>query len=234
MIAVTDVRAEAILDCVPESVKCMAAAIEIGKDIGLLLMTDKRMDSVWRELQKQAKANGVEIAMRALNSRYRMQKWGVSELGISLPDRACAAFYSWVVIELGVPKESATRQGIAAMAKPWHSAAERCRMAIHSPGRPGLEPELARALEMSSQYLEEYSQFIIESAGRDGPYILKRSSGQRNDNSTRGKVRALAMGTKAMFGSYLYRTVSTVASVALQTDVDWESVRNWCQDLPCQ
>lgn len=94
---------------------------------------------------------------------------------------------------------------------------------------PGRDPELARALKVAGQYLEEYCQYIIASSKQVNPYILERSSRERGgDNTTRARVRALAVGVHAIFGAFLYGTLATVGSVALQTDIDAKSVKNWC------
>jgi hypothetical protein len=162
-----------------------------------------------------------------------METWGVSELEVSPPEQACAAFFCSLVIELSVPKEPVKRQDALKLAYRWLDASAICRSAINEPGRPGTEPELARALSAVAEYLKEYAQFIIESANRSSPHLLKRSSGQRNDDASRAVVRAMAVGSHAIFGKYLYGTLATIAAVTLDADVDAESVRNWCADLPC-
>lgn len=226
----------ATVDMVPAAVRSMAAAIEVGKDVGERLLSDPKMRNVWQTLRKQAKKthDGRAMADRLADLPSSLRLEDASSLGVSLPDQACAAFYALVVTELGIPKRAATRSNIAAMAEPWHSAAELCKAAIHLPGRPGREPELARALETAAAYLDKSGRYIKEQSQKESPYTIKRSSRARGDDTTRGRVRALAMGAKAIFGSYEYGSVATVASVALQTNVSAKSVENWCEDLPSQ
>jgi hypothetical protein len=47
-----------------------------------------------------------------------------------------------------------------------------------------------------------------------------------NPDSTQPKS-AVGDHTRKLFGSPLYRTVATTASVALQRDIDWQQVREW-------
>jgi len=67
------------------------------------------------------------------------------------------------------------------------------------------------------------------------PYVLGRSSGLRGpgDDKIRGYTRAIAADAHRIFGSWLYGTVATVATVALEPDkeVSPKSVENWCSDL---
>jgi len=224
-------QAESIPDWVPESVRNMARAIEIGKRFGRRLLTDNRMKAVWRELQAQGKNLDKDKFARD-RSLEHMEKWGLSTLGVSVADQACAAFYGYAVIELGVPKIAMTQSALSKIIEPWRSAAKLCRwLAADSPtGRPN--EDIEKALLTSAAYLDEGADFI-ENANRSKPYFLPRSTGKRGvgDDLTRGYVRALALGTRAIFGKFLYGTLATTASVALNKSIDRKTVEDWCSDL---
>lgn len=225
----------AIVSTVPEAVRSVARAIGLG-EIGQKLLTDPRMKTVWGTLRTQAKAAQDEgkLASRlaALHPMQRMETWGASNHGVALPDQACAAFLCFVVSELGVPTEAVKRRDMLKRAGQWRSGAEFCREATANLIPQLNNSELARALELVGKYFDGQAQLVIGAANQKNPYLLKRSSRQRNDDTTRARVRALAMGTRAIFGTFLYGTLVTVAAVALQTKVTEKGVINWCSDLP--
>jgi hypothetical protein len=227
-------RSKKIPGCVPPSVVSMACAMrpferEIPEEQKLIerLLTDRRMETVWRHLK------GVEVqasTIEALPENQRMRNWVEPSLeNFSLNDEACAAFFASVVIELGVPKEPATRRDIPALT-PMLSAAEQCRFALSIP-RVKYDHELAKSLLMAKAYFEDEARKIT-----NHPYFLGRRMGE--GDTTRARVRAIAARTRAIFGKFLYGTVATVASIALQTEIGAETVRKWCSGLaggyPCQ
>lgn len=219
-------------DWVPPAVVAMASVLPVGEAVAQHLLTDERMRAVWRVLKAQAVT---QDAIEGLDSLQRLETWDIPAYDVSLQDQACAAFFSAVVIELGVPKDATTSRNVLTFVKPWRAAAEQCQLALDLPGRPRTDPELAWALSMVGDFFEDYARFV-EQANKKSPYFLMRSSGQRNDDEIRGKTRALAATAHRIFGSFLYGTVATVATVALQLspEVDESNVRDWCAKLPCQ
>jgi hypothetical protein len=101
---------------VPSSVVSMAHAMqpferEIPEEQRLIerLLTDPRMESVWRYL-KSASVQTSDID--ALPDNLRISNWIGTSLetkDFSLNDEACVALFASVVIELGVLKEVVTR-----------------------------------------------------------------------------------------------------------------------------
>ncbi len=221
---------------VPPAVRDIARAIALGPDIATRLTSDPRMEPIWGWLKRRAQDNGGELEARlaALPERWLLEHWGLSEDHAPLPDQACAAFMACAVITLGVANKAVTRAGIEAQAKEWRRAASLCQAALALPGRPQFDPELAASLSASGEYLEEYAQYIEASAPLNFSHYLPRSSDKSGGggDDLRAQARAIAVGARAIFGSFLYGIVATTTSVALQTDVREKSVRDWCADLP--
>jgi hypothetical protein len=84
-----------------------------------------------------------------------------------------------------------------------------------------MNPELSAALVRVADYFEEIAR---KEGCRDSPLVVKHHS---VDGHGRAYVRVLGDHTRKLFGSPLYRTVATTASVALQRDIDWQQVREW-------
>lgn len=221
----TPLKAEDIPDWVPPSVKSMAMAIATGLPVegtaAHRLLTDPRMESVWRELKKH------EITRDALDSLDRLERmstWDMSDWKVSPQDQAYAAFYARLAIQFAGPRNVVTRA--QASAKPWHDAARLCWDVMRS-ARPRVDTELAQALAIVGEYFEEQGQLQERN-----PYIVERSSGLRGeDDEIRVRTRLIGKATHSIFGSTLYGTVAKVASVAMQTSVSEKNVQNWCSDL---
>jgi hypothetical protein len=231
-------RPEDVPDWVPPAVKSMAAVMPVGAAISQRLLTDPRMKRVWLYLRR-LKVTAATID--ALPPLLRMETWEIClfpasknlDEGVSLQDRACAAFYAAIVLELAHCRAIATRAQADELARPWLSAAELCWWVMRHESRPRIDPELAGALSIVGEYLEDQGRVQEQ---RDSLYIVERSSKKRGDDKIRARVRVLATATHAIFGQFLYGTVATVATVALQINpaVKGRSARNWCRGLPCQ
>jgi hypothetical protein len=217
-------NAEEIQDWVPASVKTLAVRVS-GFDDELVrrLVTDSKMKSVWQYLRR-AQPMDSEIA----DSKSIQEILRVSETPISVQEQTCAVFFLCVVKELRDPRAVTTRQDIENLVAPWRSAAELCRSAISRPSSSA-DHELVKALSITAEYFESEARVAEEDA--KSPYTLKRRSGKPEDNTVRGRVRALARMTYELYGSFLYGVLVSVATVALQTKVTRRSVRNWCSDL---
>ena len=121
-----------------------------------------------------------------------------------------------------------THTEVSSIIKSWQTAAEQCRLAIIDHDlRSG---ELAAALDLVSKFFDgEIDSLTVRSA--NNPYIISRRSNRRDDDTVRGRVRALALRNRNLYGEYLYTILATVATVALETNVTIKDVRNWCKDL---
>lgn len=250
MIVVTISSVEEIPRWVPDSVKRTALAMATcGMEVGFAhrLLSDTRMESVWKEIHKQARMlddRQLENGLAALVGPVRMEDWGLCKFEFSLPEQVCAAFFCSLVIELGNKRELGmeldnkgekivTHTDIKRYADRWRSAAKLCRQMEYEGGRHRVDPKLSDAISMVGAYFDQYARFI-EDANEGNPYVVGRSSRQRNDDAVRAQVRAIAVITNKIFGKFLYKTLATVASVVFQNNVKPESVRDWCADIPCQ
>jgi hypothetical protein len=211
---------------VPSTVKKLAVWFYgFEDDLVWRLVADPQMKSVWQYLRR---AQPVDSATAENYSKLFLEL-GVSEMSVSVQERTCVIFFWLVVMELSVQRTAATRQDIENSVAPWRSAAEQCRLAIGSLGSGGANSELAKALSMSAEYFEFKARIAGEDANR--PYTLKRRSGEPEDNTVRGRVRALALISRGLYGSFQYGILASVATVALQTNVTNKNVRNWCTDI---
>jgi hypothetical protein len=188
------------------------------------------MKAVWQEMQRQArmadKAGELAGRLAALDRNCRMEHWGVSDIGVSLPDQACAAFFCYAITKLG--KRPVKSTYISEHIGRWRAAARECHNALV--GEFPISAEVKKALSTVQNHFESQASFV-EQVKKDNPYFIDRSKGEREDKA-RATCKALAMGTRAIFGSFLYRSLATVATVMFGTKIDWERVRDWCSDLP--
>ena len=246
---------------VPPAVCDIAQAIPIDRKdtpgVATRLVCDPLMQPVWKWLKQHARAmhdrGELETRLAALPERYLLHHWGLSELlavlpleeqrppywkfserYAPLPDHACAAFCACVMITLGVNNPAVTRAGIEAQASEWRLAASLCRLRLSERSFALLNPELAGHYSAVIADLEEQANFIETAARLNRSHYLERSSGARGagDDDVRAQARAIALGAREIFGTFLYGTVATVMSVALRIDVNERKVRDWCADLP--
>ena len=217
-------NAEEIPNWVPATVKKLAVKFRFAEELARRLVTDPKMKSVWQYLLRRAQPVDSEIELKIVPEIFL----GPSEMSVSGQEHACALFFLNVVIEMCVPRATTTRQDIENSVAPWRSAAEQCRSAIGCVSSSA-NSDLVKALSLTAEYFEFRAQVALQDA--HSPYTLKRRSGKPEDNSVRGRVRALAAITYPLYGSFQYGVLASVATVALQTNVTPKSVRNWCSDL---
>ena len=152
-------------------------------------------------------------------------------------DEACAAFFVSAVVELDLDRHRhfRTRAEIEAERDPWTAPAqwritlEVCRSIRVNKSHSKIE--LLKAVRIVEPYLENG---VHERERRNDPYVFKRSSGKRNDDELRGRVRVLALEMHKIFGSFRYGTIATVVKVALdlpERAINGKTVRNWCAGL---
>jgi len=95
---------------------------------------------------------------------------------------------------------------------------------------------MAPGLARHAKLLKETGQIVDYADQAAASYVLARSSGERNNDNIRGRVRELAQSTRKLAGSWLYRVVATAATVALAPPkaISQKNVEDWCKDLPSQ
>jgi hypothetical protein len=222
------VRAEDIPSWVPLSVKSMASQVGgPGGGIRQRLLTDPRMKKVWQVLQSRG------VGKSWLDSVKNLGTWYIPENGLTLQDIACAAFFFYATVELGDPRFAYTRAKMEVSAKHCLDAAKLCRSAALYHGLVPLTSKLAEALPIVGKHFQDQARM---KAQRASPYIIERSSGTRGNDEIRVRVRALAIETHRLFGSFLYGTIATVVTVGLKIKpaISAKSVQNWCSGLLSQ
>jgi hypothetical protein len=147
-------------------------------------------------------------------------------------DEACAAFFVAAVTELTTHRRQlCTRAEIEAETHPWISPA-RWRDALEvirsiRERESHAKTELLKAVLIMESHLEDG----VRQRERHDPYVLERSSGRRNDDVLRSKVRRLAVETQKIFGKCQYRIIAKVVQVALDVNINERTVRIWCAGL---
>jgi hypothetical protein len=225
---------------IPDAVAAIAARIEIGKAIGDKLLS---LQPVWRTLAGKARQlypeselserrlNGLPLSERRLNGlppEWHLDNYGIDTQGVSLADRALAAFYVAVVIELGIEKPALTAGQINERVCSFRATAKECRAAVAAPGRPACDEGLARSLRTSAEYFDELADSLERRYARS-TNCLPRSSRKRNDDGTRVKVRALAQINHSIFGEFIYVTLGSLSESLLDARVAKETIVSWCK-----
>lgn len=207
---------------VPAAVKKVALQLRFEEELVRRLVTDIRMKSIWQYLNRRP------VQVIDPESLLFIEFFGVATMGVSSSQQACAAFFYNLVFELSIPQVTLTRTEVSSIIKSWQTAAEQCRLAITDCDlRSG---ELTAALNLVSKFFDgKIHSLTVGSA--NNPYIISRRSNRRDDDTVRGRVRALALLNRNLYGEYLYTILATVATVALETNITIKDVRNWCKDL---
>ena len=207
---------------VPAAVKKVASQLGYEEELIRRLVTDIRMKSIWQYLNRRS------VQVTDPESLFLIEFFGVATMGVSSSQQACAVFFYNLVFELSIPHVTLTHTEVSSIIKSWQTAAEQCRLAIVD--RDLRSGELAAALNLVSKFFDgEIDSLTVRSA--NNPYIISRRSNRRDDDTVRGRVRALALLNRNLYGEYLYTILATVATVALETNVTIKDVRNWCKDL---
>lgn len=136
-------------------------------------------------------------------------------------DKALVEFFNCAWQCARIPDFVETPQDRAALAAPWLEAAKLCRWTKKHAIAARMDPNLAAALDLVARHFDE----VARKEGRlDSPRIVKHHG---KDDATRAYVRVLGHLTRELFGSTLFRTVATTASVALERRIEWQQVRRW-------
>jgi len=233
-----------IPDWVPNAVKSIALAAELGGEVRKRLATDPRMKAVWIELKQACRdsdkknPNSTRTALDNFGSQHHLRTWGIYPY-VPIDDQACAAFFSYAALELGVRRHCWTRADAKKIAKRWDEAAGLCEWIAYGEVSPAFDEDFRTHATAIIPYLRKHGKLLKEE-GRlvnlgqcDAPYIIgSRGSGVRGDNEIRGKARVLAMATWQLFGIYLYQTIATIIAVGLKNPPTKYNIADWCADLP--
>jgi hypothetical protein len=153
-------------------------------------------------------------------------------------DRACVAVFAFTAIEFNQPRAVWTQKDINFWRKKFADAAELCSWISNDPMFQS-QIEFVKAASVTARGLEGHARLlkergvIVDFADESSPYHFAKSSGNRNDDEARGKVRKLAMMVRAIYGSYLYEHLANLAQSALgRRAPNPKTVEKWCADLP--
>lgn len=210
-----------IRSATPAAVVEMARVLPIGRDVAERLLSDDRMVGVWRELGRR------EPLPLAVNDRYLLNHWDIDDRHVSPQDRACAALFAFVVIEFAQKRTIITSAHAQASVAMWGDVVKCCRsVPEHDTAN---NADLARSLAVVAKYFEDRASVFDPKS----PYFLSRSARERSDDETRARVRALGRMMHKIYGSFLYGTLATMATVALglEDEIARKSAENWCSDL---
>ena len=96
-----------------------------------------------------------------------------------------------------------------------------------------LRPELAKALAVASEWLEEQGRLRQQNGS---PYVVDRSSKLRGNDEARARARVIAAHMRKIFGSFQSRTVATLINAALplegEDEISGKDVQYCCKELP--
>jgi hypothetical protein len=229
----------------PEVIREVSSRLGDEHCIGVLLRTDPRMRRVWQTLANEGRKRelsdpkGFRDRLDSLSERFLMETWGTPTHEVCLADRACASFFLATAIVFAIGNRTVREYDIRAEVQRWRAGAALCRGALQSPHRARVDPALQDALSAAAAYFEEWAE-LVEGANVNSPYRIGRASRERapggkkdvpGDDHIRGQVREVAAVTEKIFGSFLYRTVATAATVATGSLISAGNVERWCLSL---
>ena len=217
----------------------MEVAIEAERILGsgyadealvLRLATDREMKKVWRELEKCKKDNPSH-----LGESWAILTKAMTELKVEPPEISDPlALFFWIAYTLASLKmAAATFSGLDVPISQYKEVAaalrlyawKMLRLNIRCREHDGLwEDRHFKNIEEAADFCDEMAKTLTEIKGAQAPLIVKRNYGNRQ---ARGYVRMLAAEARRLFGRVGYRTIATVASVALGKKVTPTQVRNW-------
>jgi len=223
-----------IPDWVPSTVKSMALAFPFlktqdGDPIGRRLLLNNEMKSVWDELKKHA-VDKLEYE----DDSEKLDTWEIDDRHVSLQDRAYAAFYIRIVTRFCLGFPARTQADADLLAKPWLDAAELCRReqrnGLFPRGYPAGSGELEKALTIVEKHFEYQGRMRKGEIGNN-IYIVNRSGKLRTDDNIRVGCRLIGRITQSIFGMSLVGTVTKIAEIIYQTELNPRNVRNWVEEV---
>lgn len=235
-------------DWVPSSVADAGPIIstaEDGDQVRLRLLTDPRMETVWRTIGRgvEKQVNGGRGAQFATRLDQYLKGRCLLDPKMPLVERAQRGFFSLALIEFALANPFATRSEMGGFARRWRDAAALNREARLLIGRALFDRELAASLARAAEYCDEIAAEIDKSASdKSNPYVMERSTRSKSKtesdvkltNAIRARIKALAKDIHPIFGEYMCGTLAVVSVVATGTHlkITEEIVRDWCAELP--
>jgi hypothetical protein len=225
-------EAERILRTIGSGAYSPYYTADIDAALVFSLATDKRMQTVWQELSKH------KPSLPHLREGWTTLMKG--RLAIEPPsDSDASALFFWVAYTLfGAEVGTVSWQSFPIAS--YRAEAARLRLsaaklrelnAQHNEviqGAGQFTDIHASEVEKAAAFCDEIVETFLKLEAFDSPSLVKRNYGNQ---LARGYVRTLAVETQSLFGKRLYRTLATVASVALNKKISAVQVRKWCASL---
>lgn len=190
------------------------------------LLTDARMEAVWRKLAKQPPNNVPSHDTRLLYVERDGATLGLTRAdlaGHSPSERGAASFFVSILTAFMESPTLRTRVDYDAQAKRFIDAVDLCREEReHSAGA------LRDALDIVGRHFA-YSARNMETVS--GPDVVERAGGDRSDDDLRLRIRRLAAVSLLIYGKRNFTTLATVLSVATARDVTKKMIENATRDL---
>ena len=210
---------------VPRSVQAIGAVVPCVEEIRLRLLTDVRMEAVWRELaQNPVNANRLETVYEW----RRLKAWGLDYCGESNSNAASAAIFAFAAVNLSNDQAVWTSRLKKGSCDDFKKASALCE--AFSSDHMMTSPEERAALQASSTFFRNMESLV---ANLKGPCVLGKDAKERGDVQIRVHARDLAQEVQRMFGTFLCGTVATLVNVGLhpRKEITLKNVTYWCSDL---
>ncbi len=201
------------------------------------LLTDERMETVWRFLLRQ-NVDQEAVAQHLLFNDAGLPTTWDAEQTFSPQQRAAAVFFVSVVGDLTGEPELIKHADADALAQPFLDAAKLCREMIRNAegyqrgydeaGQP-LSFDLAKALDVVADCLEYKGNAALAT---NDPHVIKRSANERGDDALRVKTRLVAATMFCLYGRRNLGLTATVVTVATGVKIQKKDVENWCRHIP--
>ena len=220
----------------PDAVKDVALRLPPSEVVKRLL-TDDRMQSVWRFLLRQ-NADQESVNRHILFNDVGLPPTWDADKAFSPQERAAAAFFASIVDDLTRKPDLIKRADAKARAKPFLDAAKLCREMIeHAGGYERGFDEMGEPLDFNLKKALGVVANILEHEGKrasaiNDPLSIKRSAKDRADDELRVKTRKVAATMMSIYGSRNYEITARVVSIALDVEVSKKDIENWCADIP--
>ncbi len=232
-------NAEEIPDWVPEPVRIVALGLPLKNDHLQRFLTRPEMLSVWSTLLKQSVTqSNIRAADDESQLIYALE--GPPLTSFTTQSQACAILFRKVQITTQRVFEGSpvapTRAFLREASKPYNDLSNGLEWLKGNSIFPiyPLEIDIMEAIELLSVYCKRKANFLMQD---DSPYVLPKSSGDHEIDVIRSWTKGIAVTVKALWGGFMYGTLTKIMSVIFdipRDDALEKNVTNWCNELPSQ
>jgi hypothetical protein len=195
-------------------------------ETSLRLLTDLRMKNVWRRLLNHKHLS--ELVVDALKPSGVVESFENSH-AVNLQEKAALKLYFNAWVRTMIPNQTWViwKSDVLKKAGEYEFAADVCL-------REGFGP-LPIETKFTLLAAEKHLRAKAEAVRHDNnPYILDKSSGDRNNDDLRGHSRSIGTFLKITYGQVMYGTLATIVNVAFMPnpEIDEKKARLFCRILP--